>query len=102
MQYEEQILIKGAYQLWSEAATIVATTALVFGFSAFALGSVIGIAMAVLSKQPGMGPTVLAFGVVGVIIGVAIGIWEGNRRAFELKVRAQQILALVQIEHNTR
>jgi hypothetical protein len=101
MEYSEQILLQAAQKLWNEATGIIAATATLFTLVAFFAGLIGTSALFLLSKTDINGG-VLFCAIVCAAVGLAIGIWEGKRRAFELRVKAQQIFVLVQIEHNTR
>ena len=89
--YDPEILHKFANRLYSRAnATVAAYTiigALIGALGGYALGLQLG----------GGGVVVLLglalFGIIGFVL--------GSEKAFELKLRAQMVLALAQIEKNT-
>ena len=99
MKYNEQILLKGAARLESRASWIIfwaATKYTVLAFLAFGLAALFN-PTGFFRQLPV--PTVAT---VGAVLGLIVGILVGLDRAFELRLQAQQLVALVQIEHNTK
>ncbi len=90
--YDPEILHKFANRLYSGANTIIA----VYTILGALIGAMAGYAFMVWLS--GGGGSIL----VGlVLVGIA-GFAAGSEKAFELKLRAQMVLALAQIEKNTK
>ena len=98
--YNETVLVEFAEELLRQAKWIIAicvakyagiaTVASLFGLSAYQY-------FFKITDLPA-GPASLFIGLFGALAGAA----EGRRRSFELRLEAQKILALIEIEHNTR
>ena len=102
MRYDEQFLLKAAIRLESEARNIIFATAaryaLISGLTIY-IGGILVRAFA--SRQIGDVP-VGAVAIIVALIGMTFGIIAGRDKAFALRVQEHQLLALVQIEHNTQ
>jgi hypothetical protein len=102
--YDDKILQQYADDLYLQAKGIIFWTAARYGAVVF-LVSVIG-SMAIAASQKQIDTESANAGVVLIIfltlIGVAVGADAGRRKAFVLKLRAQQILCQRQTEINTR
>jgi uncharacterized integral membrane protein len=98
--YDEQILMQFADQLYSQARAIVISTAVLYGLIAMFVGFVGSAAMA--AANPRLEVPIGAVTGVVTILGVLIGVSVGNRRAFHLRLEAQRLLVQLQIERNTR
>lgn len=99
MKYDEQILLKGAARLEARASWIIFWTTIkhiVLAFLTFGLAAVLN-PTTFLRELPA--PTIAT---IGAVLGAIIGVFVGLDRAFELRLQAQQLIALVQIEHNTK
>lgn len=105
-QYDESILQQYADALYDQARWIVIQTALQYAGIAFIIAVIVIGVVSALGPQIGVrgdqssGETVLT--VIVTAIGLGIGISHGRRKAFRLKLQAQQILCQRQIELNTR
>jgi hypothetical protein len=102
--YDENILQEYADDLYKQAKWIVVMSALRYGVAVFMVSFVA--IMAVASSQ-GHVPTDSANGGVVLVlfltlIGILVGADAGRRKAFMLKLQAQQMLCQRQIEINTR
>jgi hypothetical protein len=101
--YDEDVLQQYADTLYRQAKRIVLWTALKYGFVVFLVALVLGIAVdsqgqVPSNKESSLYGSVLILTVLGGIAGVA----AGRRKAFYLKLQAQQTLCQRQIEMNTR
>jgi hypothetical protein len=105
--YDVNILQQYADSLYREAQMIVLWTAAGFGFGAFVISVVIVMVIIALGPQIGINSgeianaemiAVLLITVLTTLAGVALG----RKKAFQLKLQAQQILCQRQIEINTR
>ena len=109
-EYDANILQVYADDLYIQARFIVFTTALRYGLmTLFFLGLISGVAIEifVLSMPPRYPSSALQIQAVWAIavttlIATAVGIGEGRRKAFRLKLEAQQLLCQRQVELNTR
>jgi hypothetical protein len=100
MKYDEQILLKGAATLEARARQIVVWTAVKYTVIAF--GAVAGAGAFIRATTASKDLPAEIMGGIAAAIALVIGIVIGLDRAFELRLRAQQLIALVQIEQNTR
>lgn len=102
--YYENILQQFADDLYRQAKWIVILSALRYGVVVFLVS--FGISMMVATSQKNISTDSANSGVVLVlfltVIGIAVGIDAGRRKAFMLKLQAQQILCQRQTEINTR
>jgi len=102
--YDDQVLQQYADDLYQQAKWIVVMSALRYGLVVFLVS--LGISMVVASSQKNVSPDAANSGVVLVLfltlIGIAVGVDAGRRKAFMLKLQAQQILCQRQTELNTR
>jgi hypothetical protein len=97
--YDENILQQYADQLYREAKWIVFSTTLIYGLISLLLALLLGLLLTRLSTDLstwGVAPFIVP------LLGIGFGIQEGRRKAFHLKLQAQQILCQRQIEMNTR
>jgi hypothetical protein len=98
MKYDEQILLKGAARFEARASWIIFWTATKYTVVTLLATSFAGAMLRtnVLSSDS-------AVGIVAVLTVAAlmVGIFVGQDRAFELRLQAQQLVALVKLEHNT-
>jgi len=101
MKYDEQFLLKAADRLEQKAREIIFMITVKFGLVAFG-ASLLG--AEALSYFAGRKAGVPVGAIVFIATGVAIigGILEGRSRAFDLRVQVNQLLALTEIERNTR
>lgn len=88
-QYDPQIIITFADRLYAQARGAI-TTSIIIGFL---LGGGAGLFF-------GEGELILAL--IGAVILGAGGYWQGQGRAFKLKLQAQTALCQAKIEANTR
>ncbi len=93
ISYDAAVIQEFAQRLYSQAASIVITSAFLWGI----IGAAIGGAAASRSQES-MGTAVL----IGAAIGGLAGFSRGRERAFKLKLEAQVALCQAQIEKNTR
>ena len=97
-QYDPDILQQYADDLYSKAKSIAVTTALIYVLVVFVISFVLVAAMPrVIPAEADL--TILA---ISTVIGICAGVDAGRRKAFSLKLQAQQILCQRQIELNTR
>ena len=102
--YDENVLQQYADDLYKQAKWIVVMSALKYGLVVF-LAS-FGTIMVVASSQKNVSTDAANSGMMLVLfltlIGIAVGVDAGRRKAFMLKLQAQQILCQRQTEINTR
>ena len=102
--YDENVLQQYADDLYKQAKWIVVMSALRYGLVVF-LAS-FGTIMVVASSQKNVSTDAANSGMMLVLfltlIGIAVGVDAGRRKAFMLKLQAQQILCQRQTEINTR
>jgi tetrahydromethanopterin S-methyltransferase subunit E len=102
--YDENILQQYADDLYQQAKRIVVMSALRYGLAVFLVS--FGISMMVASSQKQVSADAANSGVILVlfltVVGIAVGVDAGRRKAFTLKLQAQQILCQRQTEMNTR
>jgi hypothetical protein len=102
--YDENVLQQYADDLYRQAKWIVVMSALRYGVVVFVVS--FGISMMVATSQKSISTDAANSGVVLVLfltlIGILVGIDAGRRKAFMLKLQAQQILCQRQTEINTR
>jgi len=101
MQYDQNLLLKAAMRFQDRARLIVLWCAAKYIAIAFPLafaGAALGARF--FPEQITLPPLTIAIaiGVLALIAGVVIGL----ERAFYLRVEAQKLIALVQIERNTK
>lgn len=100
--YNEQFLLQAAAEFNRQADLILWTCILRYGFNALVLGfgGVYAIAKFYLTD---LAP-IAVYGSIAAVFtcGIIWGISRGRTLAFRLRVEAQKLLALVQIEHNTK
>jgi hypothetical protein len=99
VQYDPNVIGAAAAKLYQRAAALALTCGLLGGFSAAIFFAIIAAAL-----SPGdIRTTAMLVGVgIGGIVGGAAGVVVGRTRAFLLRLEAQRMLVLVQIEMNTR
>lgn len=102
--YDEKILQQYADDLYRQAKGIIVWTAVRYGAAVLLVSFIVS--MAVANSQKNVSTDAANSGVVLVLfltlIGIAAGVDSGRRRAFHLKLQAQQILCERQTEINTR
>jgi hypothetical protein len=99
MKYDEQILLKGAARLNARASWIIFWTATKYTVVTLLATSFAG---AMLSRTNVLSvDSAVAIVAVLTVAALMVGIFVGQDRAFELRLQAQQLVALVKIEHNT-
>ncbi len=102
--YDENVLQQYADDLYKQAKWIAVMSALRYGLAVF-LAS-FGISMVAASSQKNVTTDAANSGLLLVLfltlIGIAVGADAGRRKAFMLKLQAQQILCQRQTEINTR
>lgn len=99
-QYDPDVLQRYADELYRQAKWIVIGTTLRYFFGALLLSIACAAALSFAPGGPGSAAMVIT--VIFWVIGIATGIDAGRRKAFELRLKAQQILCQVQIEQNSR
>jgi predicted tellurium resistance membrane protein TerC len=102
--YDENVLQQYADDLYQQAKWIVVLSALRYGLAVFLVS--FGISMMVANTQKHVPTDSANAGVMLVLfltfIGILVGADAGRRKAFMLKLQAQQILCQRQTELNTR
>lgn len=101
--YDEAILQQYADDLYRQAKWIIVSTAIKYGLAVF----LASFALAIVIGSQRQVATEAANQVVGIVltltlVGIVSGIDAGRRKAFYLKLQAQQILCQHQTEINTR
>ncbi len=104
--YDENVLQQYADSLYRQARWIVLWTATRYGFLVF-LVSLVSLQLGVtVGSQKGVDANTVSTGLILVLIltlvGIVAGVDAGRRKAFNLKLQAQQILCQRQTEINTR
>lgn len=99
VQYDPTIIGVAAARLYARASSLALSYGVLGGLVGFVLGGVFGAAMSSGSDRS-MG--FLVVGGIIAIIGAIVGVLFGRERAFFLRLEAQRMLVLVQIEMNTR
>jgi hypothetical protein len=102
MKYDEQFLLKAADRLEQKAREIVFVTATRYGLGTAAASIVGGVT---LHFFLGRAAANVPFGTIGTILTVMAvigGVYLGRERAFDLRVEVHRLLALTEIERNTR
>ena len=98
--YDEQILLKAAISLEARASQIVFWTAARYAAIVFAIVWLAVSGYDLLSHSSDLQQLPIAG--VCAAIAAAIGISIGRDHAFDLRLQAQQLIALVQVEQNTK
>ena len=101
-QYDSSILQRFADELYRQSKWIIFGTALRYCLVIFLLAFVACFALGIQQPQFALSNDGLVVACIVSLIGIPIGIEAGRKKAFELKLKAQQILCQVQIEANTR
>lgn len=99
-RYDEQILLKGASSLEARASQIIFWTAARYLALTFAVAWIGASTYNLLSHSSDVPAMPVA--AIGAAIAMVVGILVGRDRAFDLRLQAQQLVALVQIEQNTK
>ena len=98
-RYSRSILQQHADELYEQADSLVWSRALATGFSFLVTGFLIGGAGVALDlADPVVG---IGVGLVLGVVGFADGWSKGQREAFTLRLRAQEVLCQMMIERNT-
>jgi hypothetical protein len=102
--YDENILQKYADDLYHQAKWITVWTAVRYGVAVFLVSLIFGIVIGSQQKQLTADTANQGVGLVLflTLVGIVAGVDAGRRKAFHLKLQAQQILCQRQIEINTR
>ena len=98
-EYSETELLQYAENLLEQANAIIAATILKYGLVSF-LSALFGLLGIQSLTKADMNIGLLTVGIL--LLGGIAGYYEGRRRSFMLRLEAQKILALVEIEHHTR
>ena len=94
VSFDAVVIQEFAQRLYSQAASIVFTSTLLWGV----IGALLGLGGAAAAHdQEAIGIAAL----IGAVIGGLAGFSRGRERAFKLKLKAQVALCQVQIEKNT-
>jgi len=105
VEYDSDILQAYANDLYKQARYIVITTAIRYTLITFLISIFLcGGLFAYLAQEyrgTDYGPWAIVCVLILTLVGTAAGISEGRRKAFELKLRAQEVLCQRQIELNT-
>lgn len=101
--YNSHILQQYADELYRRVKWIVFWTAVKYGLGV-AVVSLVSVSLVNLQKQidSSSANSILTVVVILTLVGVVAGIDAGRRKAFGLKVQAQELLCKRQIELNTR
>jgi hypothetical protein len=102
--YDEKVLQEYADDLYQQAKGIIVWTAIRYGLGVFIASWVFIMAVAASQRNIGSDATssAMALSLFLAILGVLAGIGAGRRKAFMLKLQAQQVLCQRQTEINTR
>jgi positive regulator of sigma E activity len=92
--YDASVIQKFAERLYSQAASIIITSA----FLGIIVGAVVGAGGAAAANAA---DTVGMAAIIGAVVGGLFGFLYGKERAFKLKLEAQVALCQVLIEKNT-
>jgi hypothetical protein len=99
-KYDAAILQQYADDLYAQARWVIYSTAFIYGLVTFGVTFVISNVGTIfksnvnLSLQPGV--------LLIALIGVAVGVAAGRKKAFKLELEAQTLLCQRQVELNTR
>ena len=99
-KYDAAMLQQYADDLYAQARWVIFSTAFIYGLVTFGVTFVVSNASTIfksnfnLSIQPGV--------LLIAVIGAAVGVSAGRKKAFKLKLEAQTLLCQRQIELNTR
>jgi hypothetical protein len=100
-QYDPAILQQFADDLYKQARSIIFWTAARYGVAVLLLSAVgLFVIAAVQKEAPGSGAGFVAL--IFLAVGIITGVEAGRKKAFSLKLQAQQILCQRQLELNTR
>ncbi len=103
-EYDASVLQVFADDLYKQARYIVVTTAIRYGLMTFLVSIVLSaVLLAYIPHQdtPVEPSTMVVPVFIVSFIGLAVGISEGNSKAFRLRLEAQEVLCQRQIELNT-
>jgi hypothetical protein len=100
MKYDEQVLHENAEKLYKQAEMVIITTAVEYGVRTLVV-SFIGVAVVAVLGHIDAGP-LSAAALILTLIAVIGGIAKGRERSFHLRLEAQRVLVLAEIERNTR
>jgi hypothetical protein len=104
-EYDANILQSYADDLYKQAQRIVIQTTISYGLISFLVSALLsGLVFAYIAHeyQTNEGDSLILSVLIFTALGIAVGISEGRRRAFRLKLEAQELLCQRQIELNTR
>jgi hypothetical protein len=101
-QYDSGILQRFADELYRQAKWIIVGTVLRYCLVVFLFMFVACFVLGIQQPQLALSNDGLVVACIVSLIGIPIGIEAGRKKAFNLKLQAQQILCQVQIEQNTR
>jgi uncharacterized membrane protein YhaH (DUF805 family) len=102
-EFDSSILQQYADHLYRQAKWIVFSMAVKYGLAVFLVA--FGMAAAIGSQRhvdAGTENSWLTFVAILTLVGMLIGVDSGRRKAFNLKLQAQELLCQRQIELNTR
>ena len=101
--YDENVLQQYADSLYRQAKWIVVWTAVRYGLTVFLVSLVLVLAVGSLKGvNADTGNTEVIVVLILTLVGIVAGVDAGRRKAFNLKLQAQQILCQRQTEINTR
>lgn len=106
-RYDAEVIAQYADKLYLEARWIMVTTGIKYGIVSLMGSAALGLVLfrtlpPYVIGQNDSAPIIL-FGIVALaLIGTGLGVHEGEKKAFSLKLEAQQALCQRQIEMNTR
>jgi hypothetical protein len=102
--YDADILQGYADDLYQQARYIIIATVIKYGLITFLVSAVLSsLLFSYIShvNRTNEGNAVILCVIIFTTLGIAAGISEGRRKAFQLKLEAQQLLCQRQIEINT-
>jgi hypothetical protein len=103
-EYNADVLVKVADDLYAKARSIVGSMTIVGGLGGLVVGGVVNAAVgaATIVGKGKTGPGESALIVVGVVavVGAVLGFATGQSRALAFKAQAQQLLCQVQVERH--
>ena len=100
MKYNEKYLLEAAQRFHDQAQWVVFTCSARYTVASFLIGF---FAFALLAKfYPDQFSVPLLPSIAVAAVGLLVGVGVGTIRAFNLRVEAQKLMALVQIQRNTQ
>ncbi|HME33593.1 MAG TPA: hypothetical protein VKF84_00045 [Candidatus Sulfotelmatobacter sp.] len=104
-KYDADVLQSYADDLYNQAQRIIFQTTISYGLITFLVSALLsGVVFAYIAHeyQTNEGDPLIFSVLIFTVLGIAVGMSEGRRKAFRLKLEAQELLCQRQIELNTR